>query len=724
LNENFYKQLIEESPIGYAYNKIICHGGIPYDYEFVDVNSAFEKLTGLMRSNIIGMKISDILPEVKKDELEWIQLYGDIAINGGKREFEQYSKLFNKFFRVNIYSPKKNYFITCFTDITKEKEQILELETVRRRMENFLEGANVGTWEINMQTGDVIHNERWAEIFGYTLEELSPISQGTWKRFVHPEDLKREYVRDNQIYNKEIEYYDDEYRMKHKDGRWVWIHDSGKIISWTKDGRPLIISGTHTDITERKRAEEALKDSEEKYRLIFEHNPLGVIHFNNNGIIIDCNENFSKIIGSPCKVLNGFDMLKLPDREFTEALINSLKGQKTTYEGNYKSHVSGKKTNIRAIFDPIISDDKVVIGGIGIFEDISEKKKKQEEILYLSYRDQLTGLYNRRFYEEELKRLDIKINLPMTIVMADVNGLKLINDSFGHVLGDELLKKVAEVIKNGCRSDDIVARLGGDEFIIILTKTDALRAEQIIKRINALALKEKVGSINISISFGYETKISEDENIQEIFKNAEDHMYRHKLYESTSIRNKTIDLIMNTLYEKSNREMLHSIRVSEICELIAINMNFNKDDVNQIKIAGLMHDIGKMGIDEKILNKPQSLNSDEWKEIRRHPEIGYRILSSSNEFSEIAEYVLKHHERWDGNGYPRGFKGEEISLQARIIAVADAYDAMTSDRTYRKGLSVEEAINEIKKCSGTQFDPYIVRIFSNLVFKSNSNCKI
>jgi len=593
MDENFYKQIIEDSPIGYAYNKIICDGGIPCDYEVLDVNSTFEKLTGLLRSNIIGKKITSVFLYFKDFDYEWIKNCGNIAINGGKKEFEHFSTILNKMYKVNVYSPKKGFFITIFVDISKEKEQLYELEESHKRMENILEGTNVGTWELNMKTGEILHNERWAEMLGYTLEELSPITNDTWKKLVHPDDLIQECIRDSQLYNKEIEYYDDEYRMKHKNGSWVWIHDRGKVISWAEDGQPHIICGTHTDI--------------------------------------------------------------------------------------------------------------------------SDKKKKQEEILYLSYCDQLTGLYNRRFYEEELKRLDVKRNLPMTIIMADVNGLKLINDSFGHVLGDRLLKKVAEVIKKGCRSDDIVARLGGDEFVVILTKTDEEEAEQIIKRINALAINEKVGSINVSIAFGYETKKTEDESIQEIFKNSEDHMYRHKLYESSSIRNQTIDLIMNTLYEKSNREMLHSIRVSEICEEMAINMNFSQDEVNQIRIAGLMHDIGKMGIDEKILNKTERLNSHEWKEIMKHPEIGYRILSSSNEFSEIAEYVLKHHERWDGSGYPRGFKGEEISLQSRIIAVADAFDAMTSDRPYRKGLTVEEAICEINKFSGTQFDPNIVKIFINMV---------
>jgi len=165
---------------------------------------------------------------------------------------------------------------------------------------------------------------------------------------------------------------------------------------------------------------------------------------------------------------------------------------------------------------------------IGTIQDITDYKKAEEQILYISYHDCLTEIYNRRFYEEELKRLDTKRNLPLTIVMGDVDGLKLINDSFGHAMGDELLRKAAEVIKNGCRTDDIIARLGGDEFVIILPKTDAFETEQIIKRIKDLSLKEKVGNINISIAFGYATKSNEEENIQEIFKYAEGLMYRHK----------------------------------------------------------------------------------------------------------------------------------------------------------------------------------------------------
>jgi HD-GYP domain-containing protein (c-di-GMP phosphodiesterase class II) len=177
---------------------------------------------------------------------------------------------------------------------------------------------------------------------------------------------------------------------------------------------------------------------------------------------------------------------------------------------------------------------------------------------------------------------------------------------------------------------------------------------------------------------------------------------------------------MNTLYEKSSQEMLHSKRVSEICEMIATKMVLGQEMVNHIKIAGLMHDIGVMGIDGKILNHHHKLNNDEWIEIKRHPEIGYRILISSNDFSGIASYVLEHHERWDGNGYPKGLKGEEISLQARIIALADAYDAMTSERTYQERMSEEKAIVEIRRCSGTQFDPDIANVFLEMLLEKRS----
>lgn len=295
--------------------------------------------------------------------------------------------------------------------------------------------------------------------------------------------------------------------------------------------------------------------------------------------------------------------------------------------------------------------------------------------------------------------------------MADVNGLKLYNDAFGHLEGDKLLIKTAEIIRKECREDEIIARLGGDEFVILLPKTDSESAEKVIKRIKASSSGMRLQYMELSISFGWETKKSIDQDINEIRKNAEDYMYRNKLFESPSIRGKRVQTIINSLHEKNKREEQHGKRVSCLCEAIGIAMERSQSELNELKTVGLLHDIGKIAIDDKILNKPGQLTNEEWNEIKRHPEIGYRILSSVNDTAELAELVLAHHERWDGKGYPKGLKGEEIPLQARIIAIADAYDAMTSERAYRNSLSEEAALEELRENAGTQFDPEIIRVF-------------
>lgn len=381
----------------------------------------------------------------------------------------------------------------------------------------------------------------------------------------------------------------------------------------------------------------------------------------------------------------------------------------------------GREIPVEQYASQIIHDSGDSAGTVIVFRDFTEKKQKQDEILHLSYHDHLTELFNRRYFEQKMQEADGIGTLPISIVMADVNGLKLVNDSFGHQIGDRLLCKAADLIRSKCGFCDIAARLGGDEFVVLMPGADAVYAENFIKEVKAAATAIKVGNVNISMSFGYDIKEHKNQSLNEVLKRAEDYMYRKKLYETTSMRNNTIHIILNTLYEKSPRELQHSRRVSKICENLAAALGFDDDNIKRIGLAGLMHDIGKIGIEEGILNKPASLTPAEWKDMKRHPEIGYRILSSSNDFAEIASFILAHHERWDGTGYPKGIAGKTISQYSRILSIADSFDAMTTDRPYKKGLSVAEAVIEIKKNAGKQFDPEIAGLFVDMIENSKSN---
>lgn len=338
-------------------------------------------------------------------------------------------------------------------------------------------------------------------------------------------------------------------------------------------------------------------------------------------------------------------------------------------------------------------------------------ERSEKENLYLSYYDVLTGLYNRRYYEMEVKRLDNEKNLPISVIMADLNGLKMINDAFGHQLGDHLLKKAAGCIKSVCRPQDVLARWGGDEFVILLPNTTYEETEKIVEKISTHCCRESIEMIQVSMSLGWDTKVSCDVSFSEILKNAEDDLYKHKIIQNQGLRGDLIKTIIKTLYEKNPREERHSERVGEVAQKIGAALGLSETEIGKLKLIGHLHDIGKIAIEDGILNKAGKLTEHEQEEVQRHPEIGYRILCATSEMQDLADCVLAHHERWDGKGYPRGISGTEIPIEARIIALADSYDAMSSERPYRKALNEEVILYEIRRNAGYQFDPDIARVF-------------
>jgi HD-GYP domain-containing protein (c-di-GMP phosphodiesterase class II) len=274
---------------------------------------------------------------------------------------------------------------------------------------------------------------------------------------------------------------------------------------------------------------------------------------------------------------------------------------------------------------------------------------------------------------------------------------------------------VADLLRQSCRADDVIARMGGDEFFILLPNTDEAKAERIKQRIKTAATKAKLDSIIVSLAIGYCVKKDMNESIEKIMINADNQMYREKLRFGRTMRNQTIETVLRNINYKYDNEQLHTERVSQYCEAIAIALNLSKKEIYDIRVAGSLHDIGKIMVPPDLLNKPGKLNDEEYEIIKRHPETGYQILKSVDEYAALAEYLLYHHERWDGKGYPAGLKGTEIPLPSRIIAVADAYEAMTARRPYQKTRTTEEAKAELEKYAGTQFDPNIVKVFLELI---------
>jgi len=338
-------------------------------------------------------------------------------------------------------------------------------------------------------------------------------------------------------------------------------------------------------------------------------------------------------------------------------------------------------------------------------------KVEKDLIEYQAYHDQLTELYNRRFFEEEIERLDTKRQLPISIIMADVNGLKIINDTYGHSAGDELLEKTAEILNDSIRQEDILARWAGDEFVILLPQTTLKKAQKIMKRMKEEC--EKVGEkdIPISIGMGVATKKRVDQNIKKVLEEADNNMYQNKLSESRSVNNKIVQNLINTLGTKSSETREHAMRMTGLAHDLGEKLGLTLSEMNNLSLLATLHDIGKTTISEEILNKPGNLTEKEWEIIKEHPERGYKITSASKEFAVVAEDILHHHEHWNGNGYPDGLQGKEIPYLARIISIIDAYDVMTNERPYSEPISPKEALVEIKGCSGEQFDPNLVKEF-------------
>lgn len=591
---------------------------------------------------------------------------------------------------------------------------------VAERLKMASRASRVGIWDI-----DIVRN---VEYMDPALEKIYGLEPGTfdgrvatWRSLVHPEDSRRVEEAYHNALSRGKDY-EAEYRIILPDGKLRFISSMG-ILHFDEGGKPVRMVGTDWDITERKTTEIALIAEKELLATTLKSIGDGVVVMDSEGRITLVNAQFEKLCGKQRVSIHGkslSEVLRVTRSRDDDRIINLP--DKALRSGRHSScsdctllREDGKCVPVAYTASPIRDAEGATYGAVVVMRDITEEKRKQQKLDFFVYHDALTGVYNRRFFDQEIRKLDKPRSLPLSILSCDVNGLKLTNDAFGHSAGDKLLKRMANILVKASRPDDIVARVGGDEFMILMPGADERQAEKVCENIKMMEASGHSLVIDDSISVGYGTKAQPEENMREVISRAETNMYRNKTFESPSMRGSTIKNILTTLYEKYPRERAHAHQVSKLCCNIAKKLGFAEREIGDIKIVGLMHDIGKIAVNPDIFFKQDKLTEEEWTDVKRHTEIGFRILLASSDMAHIAKSVLSHHERYDGTGYPSGISGDKIPIMARIVAVAETYDAMISVRPYRKPISREDALRKIASKKGTQFDPAIVDVFLELM---------
>lgn len=633
-----------------------------------------------------------------------------------------------------IYATVICVLTTCFLlVIIMRRRMLLDVEFYHEKLslsrmyeERFrltIDNAPIGMATVSLSGNIISVNQALSEILSYSPEEL--ISRKLTEIEVSSETCPDDTILLEQLVNDDIPKFCTNKNYLRKDGSIV---ETVRSMSMVKDanGNPLHLIAQIEDVTERNRTRRALKAERELLAVTLESIQEGVISVDTHRTILLANHaakvllNGGKddsIVGKRLDEI--MDTIDKKTQELWKMAFNSvlLENRTAYFSGATKASSREDKSGriIEGSATPTRGKHGTPTGVVVVLRDITERVRAEEQIRYLSFHDKLTGLYNRAYFEEELRMVDDDDKLPISLIMGDVNGLKLVNDAFGHCEGDKLLKKIAGIIRSCCRKEDVVARWGGDEFAVILPETSREIAEQVCMRIRNACRSAIEDKIQPSIALGCQTKETSSQDIQKALKDAEDRMYHRKLTESKSARSAIISSLLKTLAERTYDTEEHSVRLKSLALAFGQVIGLSNSNLDKLALLAVLHDIGKVAIPDSILMKPTALTCKEWETMRKHPETGYRIAHASGDLAYLADDILSHHEWWDGTGYPNGLKGEGIPHLSRIIAIADAYDTMTHGRHYEKPVSQQEALDELRRYSGTQFDPTLTQLFIDFI---------
>ncbi len=607
-------------------------------------------------------------------------------------------------------------------DITERKQAEDKLLALKTFYENIVQNINEGVIIFNNSGESTFTNPSLLQMIGRDADQFLGRH---WTLLVPPQ--YHQVVEEANARRSAGVSDRYEIEIKHKNGSLIPVQVSGSPFYDSKTGEMVGTLAVLTDISERKKNEEALKESEMRSRALIGAIPDMLFRFNREGVYLEAvikDETMLHPSAYSHYQQNGFigkSMAEVLPAPIVKKLIAGIEktlasGEIQVFEYSYKTE--NYERHLEARMAPIGT-----IEVVSIVRDITDKKKQDIKLQYISFHDQLTGLYNRRYYKNELKRLDSSRDHPIAVISADIDGVKLVNDTFGHSEGDKYIRACAKLLKDTLRSSDILARVGGDEFAIILPRFTRERGQQLMERIEYQIEdynRKKNSDLPLSISIGLAVSESSEQSLEETYKKADRAMYADKLKRSKKAQHVIVTLLLTALYKRSELFEGEREHVQALCLQLGRALSLDSKQMTDLELLSRVYDLGKVSLPDHVvhcnlLHKSEELTEAEREAIYRHPETGYRIASSSPELAAIAELILKHHENWDGSGYPLGLKREEIPIECRIVAIAIAYSAMTNPRPYAETLDKNDALAELQRCAGTQFDPELVKMIKKTI---------
>lgn len=724
-SQELFTALFISSPIGI----FIVQGG-----KFVNVNPQFENLIGISKGDLIGR---ESLSLVLAEDREIVAVNAKKMLKGEATEPYEYRVIQEdgsiKWIMETVTSIQymgSTATLGNFMDITSRKQTEAALLDSQEHYRDLFENANDIIYVHDLKGRFVSLNKRALEISGYQLEEV--INRSFIDVIAPPYHVLVSHTMVRDIFLGLTPTY--ELEMITKSGKLVPMEVRPRLLK--KNGVPYGVQGIARDITERKHMETELRATNQRLLDIIEFLPDATFVIDNLGKVIAWNRAIETMTGVNKNAIigKGDYLYAIPfygtSRPMLADLIGNLSVDHTDYyeevhqEGNslYTEIFAPGMYGANGAFiwvkaSPLMDADGKIVGAIESIRDISERKHFEEQLRYLSMHDGLTNLYNRTYFEEEISRLEAGRFQPTGLLICDVDGLKLVNDTLGHDVGDNLLISVARVLQSCFRGEDVVARVGGDEFAILMPRSD-----EAVTEIACMRIREAVNMYNaqnpeipLSLSLGFSVRSTPDTTMIEVYQAADNNMYREKLHRRQSARSAIVNTLMKALQERDFITEGHADRLQDMVAILGEAIGLPGHRISDLRLFAEFHDIGKVGIPDRILFKPGPLSKDEVFEMQRHSEIGHRIALSAPDLVPIADWILKHHEWWNGHGYPMGLREGEIPLECRILSIADAYDAMTSDRPYRTAMPRRLALEELEKHAGTQFDPSLVQAFARIV---------